>query len=243
MYYHNPPRRGPDVRRVRGRATRSRLLSAATREFGLRGYDATSTRTIASVARANQASIRYHFGGKDELYLAVANSVAEKHGNVLLPMIMRSRRAFPNRATARNDLAEIMAAFTRQLLDVSDAGAGGMFVARELMTPGVGFPILYHGYIRELHEHVTTLLARATARLPRAFDAIIDAHSLIGAALGFASMRRVLRQRSYRPTFTKERVELVAGRIAALTGYMSEQRAMSPTAIAPPRVGTAYTPA
>ncbi len=136
-----------------------------------------------------------------------------------------------------------MAAFTRQLLDVSDAGAGGMFVARELMTPGVGFPILYHGYIRELHEHVTTLLARATARLPRAFDAIIDAHSLIGAALGFASMRRVLRQRSYRPTFTKERVELVAGRIAALTGYMSEQRAMSPTAIAPPRVGTAYTPA
>ena len=223
MYYQHPRRPWADGRKASGRRTRQRLLTAATREFAAHGFDSVTTRDIARAARAKQASIRYHFGGKGQLYLTVAALVADKHGRVLLPLIAKSRREFSNRAGARDSLAAIVEAFIRQLLDNSDGGAAGMFVVRELSKPGAALTILHDRYIRELHEHVTVLLARSTARLPRASDAIIDAHALLGAAVGFVSARTTFRVRSYRPTYTQDRVDAVATRIAKLSRCISAQ--------------------
>ncbi len=94
---------------------------------------------------------------------------------------------------------------------------------RELSKPGAALTILHDRYIRELHEHVTVLLARSTARLPRASDAIIDAHALLGAAVGFVSARTTFRLHSYRPTYTQDRVDAVATRIAKLSQCISTQ--------------------
>ena len=57
-------------------STPQSLVEAALRLFGLKGYDATSIREIASEAKANVASIGYHFGGKDGLRRACAEQVA-----------------------------------------------------------------------------------------------------------------------------------------------------------------------
>lgn len=56
--------------RIDGEAARARLLDAALRLFGERGFAATSTRDIAEAAGVNLAAIRYYFGDKQGLYRA-----------------------------------------------------------------------------------------------------------------------------------------------------------------------------
>ena len=51
--------------------SRERILRAATELFAERGYDATSTRTIADGVGLNIATVAYHVGSKPDLYREV----------------------------------------------------------------------------------------------------------------------------------------------------------------------------
>lgn len=51
-----------------GLQTRDRILEAAHRIFAQKGFRAATVFDIVSEAGANQASINYHFGGKEKLY-------------------------------------------------------------------------------------------------------------------------------------------------------------------------------
>lgn len=54
---------------------RQRLLEAAEIVFSEKGYDAASVREICALAETNVASISYHFGDKERLYIeAVKNA-------------------------------------------------------------------------------------------------------------------------------------------------------------------------
>lgn len=54
-----------------GKASRERILRAATELFAEHGYDATSTRSIAEAAGLNIATVAYHVGTKSDLYREV----------------------------------------------------------------------------------------------------------------------------------------------------------------------------
>ena len=58
-------------------ATRERLLEVARTLFAQHGYEGTSVRAITAAAQANLGAITYHFGCKQELYLAVLQSAWE----------------------------------------------------------------------------------------------------------------------------------------------------------------------
>ncbi|MCK5341339.1 MAG: helix-turn-helix transcriptional regulator, partial [Desulfobulbaceae bacterium] len=47
--------------------TKHRILDAAERLFADKGYHNTSLRNITSAAKANLASVNYHFGSKEAL--------------------------------------------------------------------------------------------------------------------------------------------------------------------------------
>jgi len=53
------------------KATREKIIKAASRAFALGGYDGASIRAIVAEAEVNQAAINYHFGSKEGLYRAV----------------------------------------------------------------------------------------------------------------------------------------------------------------------------
>lgn len=59
----------------RGTETRERLLAAASALFPERGFRDATTLMICRRARANVASVNYHFGSKSELYVAVWKSL------------------------------------------------------------------------------------------------------------------------------------------------------------------------
>src|SRR5258705_13594878 len=53
------------------KATREKIIKAASRAFARDGYDGASIRSIVARADVNQAAINYHFGSKEGLYRAV----------------------------------------------------------------------------------------------------------------------------------------------------------------------------
>lgn len=59
-------------------STRAKILAAAGRLFGDKGKNGVSTAVIAREAGVNKTLIFYHFGSKEELYLAVFTSWAEE---------------------------------------------------------------------------------------------------------------------------------------------------------------------
>src|SRR5437763_14728279 len=61
----------------RGAQARLALLRAAVEVFGDSGLEAATTRDIAQRSGQNIAAIAYYFGGKEGLYLAVAEHLVE----------------------------------------------------------------------------------------------------------------------------------------------------------------------
>ena len=82
-------------RRRRGRPrkgesnARERILAAATDEFGERGYDAATTRGIATRAAVDPALLHHHFGTKADLFAASLGA----------PLRPDGRTGDPDRAT------------------------------------------------------------------------------------------------------------------------------------------------
>jgi len=60
-----------DGRALRGEATKLRILDAARDVLVERGYGGTSTRAVAEQADARMSLVHYHFGGKQQLLIAV----------------------------------------------------------------------------------------------------------------------------------------------------------------------------
>jgi AcrR family transcriptional regulator len=55
--------------RIDGRETRMRLLEAASKVFAEKGFRETTNADICKKAHVNTASVNYHFGSKEELYV------------------------------------------------------------------------------------------------------------------------------------------------------------------------------
>src|ERR1043166_4299104 len=55
--------------------TRTRILAAASAEFGVHGFAATTVDRIARRARVNKAMIYYHFPNKRALYTPIAREL------------------------------------------------------------------------------------------------------------------------------------------------------------------------
>src|SRR5207302_11219656 len=60
------------MRRTRG-DIRERLLDAALVEFGAKGFEGASTRSIAQRIDAHQPQINYHFASKEALWAAAVD--------------------------------------------------------------------------------------------------------------------------------------------------------------------------
>jgi AcrR family transcriptional regulator len=72
----------PRVRRSRA-DIRERLLDSALVEFGAKGFDGASTRTIAQRVDAHQPQINYHFASKEALWFAAVDHLFDLLGQAM----------------------------------------------------------------------------------------------------------------------------------------------------------------
>jgi AcrR family transcriptional regulator len=118
-----------DGRAVRGEATRLRILDAARDLLVERGFGGTSTRAVAERAETQLSLVHYHFGGKQQLLIAVL-----EHQNEQLLERQRRLYAEPGR------LSENWRTACRFLDD--DVQSGYVRVLWELWAAGLADPEL-----------------------------------------------------------------------------------------------------
>ena len=88
--------------------TRSRILAAASEEFGTHGFAAATVDRIARRARVNKAMIYYHFPNKRALYTCIIR-------DVFAPITDRVRDAVHHDEPAAQKLDRLIDAFVRSI--------------------------------------------------------------------------------------------------------------------------------
>jgi len=112
--------------------TRDSLIKAAIDVFSAKGFEGGSVREITQAAKANQAAINYHFGGKEGLYREVLKAsiqafaelspldmgrLAEMDGPQAVEAFIRTQLKALNR---RNQLGRFLRIFTWETLSRSE---------------------------------------------------------------------------------------------------------------------------
>ncbi len=102
-------------------STRDHLLEVAGQLFASHGYDGIGTRAITTAAKVNLGAIHYHFGTKEDLYLASFRHVLQDFPDRSLS---RLYEAFIAPARSRAQLAQ-------GILRVIERLVGGLLAPRE----------------------------------------------------------------------------------------------------------------
>jgi AcrR family transcriptional regulator len=158
-----------EVQPPRGDATREALLEAAMAVFARDGFDAASTRRIATAAGVNQALIGYHFGGKQGLYLAVFDQIAGRVRERIEPHVHELELLLGNPDTARGAKAR-RAIYLPALQSITDRMLAlllspetenwSALILREQARPTAAFDRLYDGFMGRMLALLTELVLR-----------------------------------------------------------------------------------
>src|SRR5690242_596061 len=68
----------PGKRAAQGRATRGQLIEVATGLFAAHGYEGTSIEAVLAAAGVSRGALYHHFAGKEALFKAVIDVLAER---------------------------------------------------------------------------------------------------------------------------------------------------------------------
>ncbi|HSI17012.1 MAG TPA: CerR family C-terminal domain-containing protein [Sphingomonas sp.] len=140
-----------------------RLLDIAVREFSLKGLEGASTRDIAAAAGTVMSSITYHYGGKEGLYLAVADYIAEQMGRDMIGDPALDEATEPSPAEARQALHHVFDRFINKMLSVQ-TGDWSLFIVREQTNPTAAFERIWSGMMGRMMERMVALVCIATGR-------------------------------------------------------------------------------
>jgi len=208
--------------------TRERILDAALDLFGERGLTGTTVRDIAARAKVNVAAISYHFGGKDELYRAVAGQVIgtiEARVRARVGHLLAAPPAGAEAALAA--LQEIASAIVDVIVGPPEMRRVARFIIREQMQPTFAFEILY-GVLTPLHGAATQLFALAAGLDPRSGEAKLRVFLMIGQVIFLriaeAAVLRRMELATYDANFLDEVKALVRQNVRAMVSAAQGER-------------------
>lgn len=140
---------------------RDTLLDTAVDHFGRFGFDGSATRAIAKASGTAMSSITYHFGGKQGLYVAAAEHIAEQIKALHAPRLEMLRDAsISTPEQARMALVALLDGFGAMMLDEASE-QWARFIAREQQEPTEAFERLYAIAMRPIVETFLRLVKLA----------------------------------------------------------------------------------
>ena len=171
--------------------TREKLLAASLDVFGRYGFDGASTRQLADAAGVNLQAIPYYFSGKEGLYLATADYLAEMISGHVGGMREKigARMAALDEAgepmtsnEARSILTEIAQTMIA-LFVTRKSESWARFIIREQMEPTEAFARVYEGVMRPMIEIVRRLIGTILNEDPAGRHIRLRALSFVGSIL------------------------------------------------------------
>lgn len=205
--------------RASSEQTRAALVAAGLRLFGRYGFEATPIRDIAGEAKANVASIAYHFGSKDGLRLACAEAVAARMRAVAGETILTSDPGGdPDEALAI--LERALTAMANFIAARPEAGDIAAFLMREMADPGAAVDLIYAELIGPVHKALCRLLATATGGDPESNATRLAVFAMAGQIIYFRIGRpMVLKRMEWRDIGPAEAAEIattITGNLRAI---------------------------
>lgn len=170
----------------RAEKTRQNIIDAAGRLFAEKGFKATTIAEICKAAQVNQAAVNFHFGGKEQLYIALV-----KYGyEYSLAEIPWPKWEPGTPATAR--LRDFVLTFLRRAAADREPRWPCQLIMREMVEPTKACEEFVSGYIRPtlvlLHGILQDLLPPDFPEERR----LLIGHSIIGQMLFYRVARPVL---------------------------------------------------
>ncbi|MAT68173.1 MAG: hypothetical protein CMJ58_01480 [Planctomycetaceae bacterium] len=138
--------------------TRERLLRAAIVAFAEEGLDSANLRDICARAEVNLNAVRYHFGGKEPLYIAAVESAHRT--------IVGDRHAYDQRGGMSEDapevqLREIIAGMLAvSMSEIDRMSPEAMLMRREMMTPTEATAHMARSYVKPRFDYLNSVIAR-----------------------------------------------------------------------------------
>src|SRR6476661_9777404 len=108
--------------------TRERLLNAAGEVFADKGFESATIREICTRAGANVAAVNYHFGDKEQLYVAAVELAHCDQGKP-------PEATWPSDMPAEQKLVEFIREMMRDMIDRDRPGWQIALIMREMAKP------------------------------------------------------------------------------------------------------------
>lgn len=178
--------------------TRTALVRAALQLFGSKGFTGTSTREIATLAKANIGSIAYHFGGKEGLRLAAADHIVETIQAIAGQALGGFDAISEPASTPEAAQAQLHAALDRMVLFLvarPEAGEIVQFLLRELSHPTAALDRIYSGVFEPVHKRLCMVWEAATGEPADSDRTKLTIFTLIGQVVYFRIGREAVRRR------------------------------------------------
>lgn len=195
MARHKPAAQGGYQR---GEDTRARIVEAAVRVFGEKGYDAASTRDIAAAAGANAPAIQYYFEGKEGVYLACLEQLIEHLWQQMGNTLETAEAALADAHTEDGALIDIVLgildAVISMLEDTPAHLAWRGFLDRQHagLGPESGKVLFEARFKSRLASVIRGLIARLTGFAPNDERTVIHTMALFSQGLAFRAQRSTL---------------------------------------------------
>jgi AcrR family transcriptional regulator len=202
-------------------SAREVLIDAGIVVFGRDGYAQAANRAIADTAGVNQALIKYHFGNKEGLYLAVFASIAERLGQRLASLVNEvdaTIAGMDDTGSDRRDacilcIEKLLCRYLRLITD-ADMNAIAQLLMREQLEPSSAFQVLYDGMLGKLLDLLTQLVAMAMDAGTETNEHSLSALMLMGQAFIFRGGRAtVMYHMNWKEGFSEPELKQIEARL------------------------------
>ncbi|GAB3627354.1 putative HTH-type transcriptional regulator YbiH [Pandoraea terrae] len=155
----------------RGEETRARIVVAAIRLFGEKGFEGASTRDIAAAAGVNAPALQYYFDNKEGVYLACVEAIVARIWEAMEAPVAAAEAVLADAAASDQALIEafcqIQGAIASIVQVTPDANDWRMFMAREQsgLGPEAGF-LLMQERVQVRTSAVTAAIVSRLSGLP-----------------------------------------------------------------------------
>ena len=161
------------------RDVQNRLLDVAEELFCQKGFDGTSIRDITAKADCNVAAVNYHFGSKENLYLAVFKRHFSQLRDVHITAVERAMSEKADAVTLEDLLKSFALAFIEPLVGKNRTQRFVTLMSREMLDPHLPPNLFYD----EMMLPVQTVMQDALKKVCPGIsdeDAVLSILSIVG---------------------------------------------------------------